>query len=86
MNGDYFSEGYIEVLEEQQKSLNPDNPEEVSIYINNKTDLDTYNLAKQYDKDSWQYEIILNYGRNYISDLNYTTYQDKNSDRITRKI
>ena len=82
MNGDYFSEGYIEVLEEQQKSLNPDNPEEVSIYINNKTDLDTYNLAKQYDKDSWQYEIILNYGRNYISDLNYTTYQDKNSDRI----
>lgn len=83
MNGDYFSEGYIEVLEEQQKSLNPDNPEEVSIYINNKTDLDTYNLAKQYDKDSWQYEIILNYGRNYISDLNYTTYQDKNSDRIT---
>ena len=44
MNGDYFSEGYIEVLEEQQKSLNPDNPEEVSIYINNKTDLDTYNL------------------------------------------
>lgn len=82
MNGDYFSEGYIEVLEEQQKSLNPDNPEEVSIYINNKIDLDTYNLAKQYDKDSWQYEIILNYGRNYISDLNYTTYQDKNSDRI----
>lgn len=82
MGGNYFSEGYIKMLEEEQKGLNPDNPEDVAVYVSNKTDLDTYNLAKEYDKDSWQYEVISNYGRNYISDLNFATYQDKNSERI----
>jgi len=82
MGGNYYSDGYVQMLEEEQKGLNPDKPEDVGIYISNKTDLDTYYLSKQYDKNSWQYEIILNDGRNYISDLNFATYQVKSDEMI----
>ncbi len=82
MNGGYFSDDYIATIEEEQKSLNPNNPEDVELYINNQTDIDTYKLAKQYGRDSWQYEIISNYGGNYISDLNYSTYREKDEERI----
>lgn len=85
MNGNYYSEGYVKMLEEEQKGLNPENPEDVDIYISNKNDLDTYYLSQKYDKNSWQYEIILNYGRNYISDLNFATYREKDNQRIAEE-
>ena len=74
-----YSESYIKMLEEDIKNLNPENLEEVDQYINSKTEIDTYNLIKEYDEDSWQYEVILNKGTTYISAINYYTYNEKNS-------
>lgn len=82
MNGSYYSEGYIKMVEEEIKELNPENPMEVDEYISYKTDIDTYNLLKQYDKNSWQYEVIMNYGTSYISEINYYTYKDKDSEGL----
>lgn len=82
MSGNYYSEGYIKIIEEQIKELNPENPVEVDEYIQCKNDIDTYNLLKQYDKDSWQYEVILNYGTGYISEINYYTYEYKDSESL----
>lgn len=84
MNGGYFSDDYIAMLEEEQKHLNPNNSEDVDTYISNQTEIDTFNLAKQYGTDTWQYEIISNYGRNYISDLNYSKYRDKSEESIAK--
>ena len=82
MNGSYYSEGYIKMLEEDIKKLNPQNPEEVDEYISYKSDIDTYNLLKQYDKNSWQYEVIQKYGANYISQINQYTYKNKDSESL----
>lgn len=82
MNLDYYNETYIKMLEDEQKTLDPDNIEEVEIYIGNKTEIDVYNLLKQYDKDSWQYEIILTQGRNYIYEINNCMYGTKNDENL----
>ena len=82
IGGSYYSESYINILEEEIKKLNPENPADVQDYISYKTDIDTYNLLKKYDKNSWQYEVILNTGAGYISELNYATYQEKNEQKI----
>lgn len=82
IGGSYYSESYIKTLEEEIKTLNPENPADVQDYIIYKSDIDTYNLLKQYDKNSWQYEVILNTGAEYISELNYATYQEKNNEKV----
>lgn len=84
LDGDYFSEGYIEMLEKEQKNLNPDNLEEAVMYVSNQTEIDIFKLAKEYDKDSWQYAIIIEKGRDYISELNYEKYQNHNEEEITK--
>ncbi len=82
IGGSYYSESYINILEEEIKKLNPENPAEVGDYVTYKSDIDTYNLLKQYDKNSWQYEVILNTGAEYISELNYATYQEKDDKKV----
>lgn len=82
MGGSYYSESYIKILEDEIKKLNPEDPSQLNDYIAYKTDIDTYNLLKQYDKNSWQYEVITNRGAEYILQLNYATYKEKNEDSI----
>lgn len=81
MNG-YYSESYIKMIQEDIKTLNPDNPEEVDQYLSYKIDIDIYDLLKKYDKDSWQYEVILNTGSSYISEINTYTYKNKDSKAL----
>ena len=81
MNG-YYSESYIKMIQEDIKTLNPNNPEEVDQYLSYKIDIDTYDLLKKYDKDSWQYEVILNTGASYISEINTYTYKNKDSKAL----
>lgn len=79
MMGGYYSESYIKMIEEEIKKLNPQNPAEVDQYVDYKNDIDTYNLLRKYDEDSWQYDVILNKGAEYISELNIYEYEDKNA-------
>lgn len=78
----YYSESYIKMLQEDIKTLNPDNPEEVDQYLSYKIDIDIYDLLKKYDRDSWQYEVILNTGSSYISEINTYTYKNKDSKAL----
>ena len=84
MNSGYYSENYIKMIEEDMKTLNPENLSEVDQYIADKTDIETYNLLKQYNNDSWQYEVIMNKGTNYINQINYYTYKDKNNESLEK--
>lgn len=76
MMGSYYSESYIKMIEEEMKKLNPEDSGEVDQYIDYKNDIDTYNLLKKYDEDSWQYDVIINKGIGYIADVNMCTYKD----------
>ncbi len=82
--GEYYSDSYIETVKENIKELDPENPEEVMAYVDCKTEIDNYNLLEKYDKNSWQYKIISDYGRNYIANINYYTYQNKNSEELAK--
>lgn len=78
----YFSDSYIEFIKEDMKNLNLDNPDELDEYVSYKTDIDTYELLKNYDENSWQYSIIIEQGTNYISQINQYTYKDKNDSAL----
>lgn len=78
----YYSESYIKMLQESIKTLNPDNSEDVDEYLSYKIDIDIYELLSKYDKDSWQYEVILNTGSSYISEINTYTYKNKDSKAL----
>lgn len=81
MNG-YYSESYIKMIQEDIKTLDLNNAEDVEEYVSYKTDIDTYDLLKKYDQDSWQYEVILNTGASYISEINTYTYKNKDSKSL----
>lgn len=80
----YYSESYINMLKQEIKNLNPENPAEVDSYISYKTEIETYELLKKYDKDSWQYEVIEQKGNSYISQINDYTYRNKNEQGLEK--
>ena len=84
INSDYYTEEYINILKEEIKNLNPESSEDVNIYISDKTEIETYELMKQYDKDSWQYALIQEKGKEYISEVNEYTYKNKDNDALEK--
>ncbi len=81
-NYEYYSESYINILKEEMESLNLENQMDVDIYIGDKTELDTYELLKQYDKESWQYKLIPEKAGSYLTDINTYTYKIKDEDAL----
>ena len=64
------------------KGLNLENQQDVDIYIGDKTEVDTYELLKQYDKNSWQYKIIPDKAGTYLSEINTYTYKIKDEEAL----
>ena len=81
---EYYSEEYINVLKEEIKNLELENQQDTDIYIGDKTEIDTYELLKQYDKESWQYKLISERARNYLSEINTYTYKTKNEEALNK--
>ena len=72
---EYYDESYVENLKDRISSLNLDNQQDLDMYVNDKTELDTYELLKQYDKGTWQYKLILEKASSYLSEINTYTYK-----------
>ena len=81
-NYEYYSESYINILREEMSNLNLENQQDVDIYIGDKTEVDTYELLKQYDKNSWQYKIIPDKAGTYLSEINTYTYKIKDEEAL----
>ena len=81
-NYEYYNESYINVLKEEMSNLNLENQQDVDIYIGDKTEVDTYELLKQYDKNSWQYKIIPDKAGTYVSEINTYTYKIKDEEAL----
>ena len=79
---EYYNEDYINILKDEIKNLNLENQQDLEIYISDKTEIDTYELLKQYDKDSWQYKLIPNKATNYLSEINIYTYKIKDEEAL----
>lgn len=77
-----YNEKYIEMIENDIKTLNPNNSKEVDMYIDDKSEIDTYNLLKKYDKNSWQYAIVEERGKDYFTPINEYTYKTKDDELL----
>ena len=81
-NYEYYSDSYAEILRQEMKNLNLENQQDVDIYIGDKTELDIYELLKQYDKESWQYKLIPEKAGSYFSEINTYTYKIKDEEAL----
>lgn len=76
---------YIATLEQQLKELNYKSAEDNEYYIDIKTQYDIEMIKKQYEKDSWQYNIIIynNILEPCIRKINENTYGlQKNQEEL----
>lgn len=78
-NKPYDNSQYISRLEEINKTLDLSNEDEAYEFIENKTEIEIYELTKDLDGDSWQYEIINDKARTLIYNINYYTYIEKDT-------
>ena len=79
---DEYSEENISILKDEMQSLYTNLSSDLEIYVSDKTTIDTYELLKKYDKNSWQYEIIKENGTDYISQINQCKYILKNENAL----
>ena len=79
---DEYSEENISILKDEMQSLDTNLSSDLEIYVSYKTTIDTYELLKKYDKNSWQYEIIKENGTDYISQINQCKYILKNENAL----
>ena len=79
---DYYSEEDINFLKESIKNLDMKKEQDLEIYVGDKTQIDTYELLKKYDRDSWQYKIILQKAEGYLSEINTYTYKIKDEEAL----
>ena len=81
---DYYNEEYINVLKEEINNWNFENQQDLDIYINDKAQIDTYELLKQYDKESWQHQIITQKAESYLLEINTYTYKIKDEEALNQ--
>lgn len=74
----FENDQYYDMLEKQLKQYDLNDADELEWYIEDKTDIDTYKISKEYDKDSWQYYMISTNASEYIKNMNKAKYIDKN--------
>ena len=79
----YYSEGYINYVNEEIAKLDPAKPSDTSLYIEFKTTLDIYELLQKYGEHSWQAQVINNQVFTYITERNTYLYGiDKNEEKV----
>lgn len=73
MNTDYY-EMQMKYMNEELQNLDPTKASDNSTYVQIKSDIDLYELRRNYDKGSWQYNIINEKLSSYIYELNSCKY------------
>lgn len=72
----YSSEVSIDEVKEENKLLDPQNPDEVYIYINNLSEIQAYELKEKYSSSTQEY-LIDTYYHDELYDYNQAKYIDK---------
>ena len=81
-NASAFDNIVTESVKNEMKNLNINNPQDVDLYITDKTILDTNELLKKYDTNSWQYVIIQEKANDLIYNINYYMYKVNDSELL----
>ena len=72
-----YSDSYISYIKEDIARLDPTNPADTSMYIDLKSQLDTYELMQKYDENAWQRQIIASQVWKYFANLELEQANEK---------
>ena len=86
----YYNDNYIDYAKQEISKLDPNNPSDTNTYISLKTEIDVYELAKKYNKNDWQTQIINSNVGTYINERNTYLYGEgkdtKKAEEVNKKI
>ena len=83
----YYSENYInEYVKKELAQLDPNKSSDTGLYIELKTDLDTYELINKYDNTSWQYQFIQENVYSLINEKNTYIYGIEKDENKVKEI
>ena len=78
-----YSESYINSLQEELATLNPDNPSDVTTYINIKSEVELSEIMNKYQDSEWKLAIINERISPYITERNTYKYgTEKNEAQV----
>lgn len=82
----YPSSEAMKYYQEQLTKLDPKKTSDTAQYIELKTQLDLYELMKQYEKGSWQINIVGQQAQTYLNEINTLTYGTEKNEQGLRNV
>ncbi len=81
-----YSESYISYIKEDLARLDPSKPSDTTMYIDLKSELETYELMQKYDEDAWQRQIIASQVAGDINEKNTYLYSSEKDEAKAQEI
>lgn len=81
-----YSDSYIAYIKEDIAKLDPTNPSDTSMYIDLKSQLDTYELMQKYDEGAWQRQIIASQVATDVNEKNTYLYSAEKDEEKANEI
>ena len=81
-----YSDSYITYIKEDLAKLDPTNPSDTSMYIDLKSQLDTYELMQKYDEGAWQRQIIASQVATDVNEKNTYLYSAEKDEEKANEI
>ena len=81
-----YSDSYISYIKEDLARLDPSKPSDTTMYIELKSQLETYELMQNYDEDAWQRQIIASQLAGDINEKNTYLYSSEKDEAKAQEI
>lgn len=81
-----YTESYVSYIKESLEKLDPSNSADTSMYIEMKTELETYELMQKYDEDAWQRQIIASQVATDLNEKNTYLYSAEKDEQKAKEI
>ena len=85
-----YSENYLNSIKAELENLDPENPTDVTLYINLKSEVELCELMNKYKDDEWKLSIINSRISSYLTERNTYLYgaekSEEQANEITKKI
>ena len=81
-----YSDNYISYIKEELARLDPTKASDTTMYIDLKSELETYELMQKYDEDAWQRQIIASQLTGDINEKNTYLYSSEKDEGKAQEI
>ncbi len=85
-----YNNKYIEYINEEIKTLDPNKPSDTKLYVDLKSELDLYEMKQKYEEDAWQRTILSTQIAEYVHEKNTYSYGEnkdlEKADEVEKKM